>query len=577
MTTARILTGVGALASELVKLAGQGAYERGVAYYEEGRVARLAVVGERITARVDGTEAYEVRLQRTPLGFDGACTCPASEGFDFCKHCVAVALAVGARDAVMQATDADAAEGRIRAYLSGLPSDALIDIVLGALDGAPELENRLLMQADVAAGALDAKRLKKMITAAMPLSDLWDYRQVAQYFERAEACMTGIESIAPSLAPADLLATVRHAFSRLEKALGRIDDSGGRRWGLQYKLHALHRNALARIGWAADDLAAYLLDLHLNDPWDTFNDVLDRYGDLLGDDGRVAYFAHVRSRLDALPDLAFGASFDESYPYKRLTGMLADGARAAGDHEALIELARRTCTSARDCYGIAALYLEQGSLDRALEWLDKGDAAADERTRDHSLRVSVHRAREEWARAADAQLELFKRSPDLGQFRQLEDLAVRAGQGEQTKQVAVDYLRFGLDRDRWHGPACGLTLAAILHADGVTAEAVELVNACARNPQDLVDAAGWFAENDPGQAAEFVARAIEAHIQRTNKGGYRQAVDLLIEQRGLFDRVGEHRFNEFITELRARHKPKRNLQALLNNVAATGTGTKPKR
>lgn len=559
-------------ASELVKLAGQGAYERGVAYYEEGRVASLSIAGERITARVDGTEAYDVRLRRTPLGLDGACTCPASEGFDFCKHCVAVALAVEARDAVMQSTDADSPEDRIRAYLSGLSSDALIDIVLGALDGSPDLEDRLLMQADVATGALDAKRLKKMITAAIPLRDLWDYRQVAQYFERAEACMTGIESIAPLLAPVDLLAAVRHAFSRLDKALERVDDSGGRRWGLQYALHALHRDALTRVGWAANDLATYLLDLHLNDPWDTFSDVLDEYGDVLGDDGRAAYFAHVRSRLDALPDLPFGASFDESYPYIRLTGILADEARAAGDHYALIKLARRTCTSARDRYGIAELYLEQGSLDRALEWLDKGDAAADEKSRDHGLRVSVHRAREDWAQAADAQFERFKRSPGLDQYRQLEVLAARAGRGVQLKQLAVDYLRSGPGRDRWHEAARGLTLAAILHADGATAEAAALVDAHARNPQDLVDAAGWFAENDPGQAAEFVARAIEAHIQRKNKSGYRQAVDLLLEQRELFDRVGENRFSEFVADLRARHKPKRNLQALLDNIEVTGTG-----
>ncbi len=346
---------------------------------------------------------------------------------------------------------------------------------------------------------------------------------------------------------------------------------------MQYGLHALHRNALARIGWAADDLASYLLDLHLNDPWDTFNEPLDEYGDVLGDDGRAAWFEHVRSRLDALPDLPFGASFDESYPYQRLAGVLAEEARAAGDRDALIQLAMRTCTSARDCYWIAELYLEQGNTDRALEWLDKGDATADERAHDHSLRVSVHRAREEWARAAEAQLELFRKSPGIGHFRQLEELAARAGRIEQTKLLAMDYLRSGLDRDRWHGPACGLTLAEILHADGIVAEAVALVDSHARNPQDLIDAAGWLMENDPSQAAEFMARAIEGHIQHKNKGGYRQAVDLLIEQRELFDRAGENRFNEFVTELRERHKPKRNLQALLNNIAATRTGQKPKR
>lgn len=564
MATGSTLTA--AAARQLIKLAGQRAYDRGVAYHQEGRVTRLSVVGDRITARVDGTETYDVQLRKTPRGFDGACTCPASEGFDFCKHCVAVALAVEARDAVMQSTDSEAPEQRIRAYLSGLPKDELVDIVLGALDEASELESRLLMQADAAAGALDAKRLKKMITAAMPLRDLWDYRQVAQYFERAEACISGIASIAPSLAAADLLAVVRHAFTRLDKVLGRVDDSHGRRWGLQYALHALHRDALARIDWSADELAAYLLDLHLDDEWDTFSNVLDEYGAVLGDDGRAAWFAEARARLDALPELPFGASFDESYPYLRLTAILADEARAAGDHDTLVELARRTCTRSHHCYEIAELYLENGDLDQALQWLDRGDAAAEERSRDLSVRVAVHRAREEWAEAAAAQLQVLRRSPSLAQFRRLEELAAHAGRGEELKQAALDCLRSGLEGIHWYSAACGLTLAAILQADGDTAGAAALVRDHARDAQDLVEAAGWFAENHPGQAAEFVERAIEAHIQRKNKNAYRDAVDLLIERRELFERAGQGRFGALVAELRTRHKAKRNLQALLDKV-----------
>jgi len=557
-------TSKGAAAEPLIKLAGQRAYDRGVAYHQEGRVTRLSVVGDRITARVDGTEIYDVQLRKTPRGFDGGCTCPASEGFDFCKHCVAVALAAEARDAVMQSTDTEAPEQRIRAYLSGLPEEELIEIVLDALAEAPELESRLLMQADAAAGALDAKRLKKMITAAMPLRDLWDYRQVALYFERAEACISGIESIAPSLAAADLLAVVRHAFTRLDKVLGRVDDSHGRRWGLQYALHALHRGALVRVGWSADELATYLLDLHLDDPWDSFGNVLDEYGDVLGDDGRAAWFGETRARLDALPDLPFGASFDESYPYLRLTAILADEARAAGDHETLIDLARRTCTRSHHCYEIAELYLEKGDLDQALQWLDRGDAAAEERSRNLSVRVSVHRARQEWAEAAAAQLQVLRRSPSLAQFRHLEELAAHAGQGEELKQTAIDCLRSGLEGRHWYSSACGLTLAGILQANGDTAGAAALVRDHARDAQDLLEAAEWFAENDPGQAAEFVARAIEAHIQRKNKNGYRDAVDLLIARRELFERAGEGRFGALVAELRTRHKAKRNLQALLD-------------
>jgi len=51
----------------------------------------------------------------------GGCDCPASEGFDVCKHCVAVALAVEARSSILQqAASADNGE-RIGAFLEGLP------------------------------------------------------------------------------------------------------------------------------------------------------------------------------------------------------------------------------------------------------------------------------------------------------------------------------------------------------------------------------------------------------------------------------------------------------------------------
>jgi uncharacterized Zn finger protein len=337
----------------------------------------------------------------------------------------------------------------------------------------------------------------------------------------------------------------------------------------------LHRAALARIGWAPDKLASHLLELSLNDPWDTFSRVLDEYGEVLGDDGRAAFFSHARSRLDALPALPFGADFDEKYPYLQLTGILADQARAADDREALIELDRRTCTDALDCYRIASQYLDLEDSDRASEWLDKGDAAAQDRTRDYALRVAVHCARKEWGKATEAQREEFTRSPHIGQYRRLEELAARAGRGEQTKEDAIHYLRSGLSKDRWHASTCALTLAAILYADGVAAEAAALVDAHARNAEDLIQAAGWFGEHDPGQACKFVLRAVEGHIERKSNASYRRAVDLLIEKRALFDRAGEARFKEVVDELRQRHKAKRNLQALLNEATAAPRGDLP--
>ena len=83
----------------LLGLAGEAVYQRGADYFADGRVTRLTTQGERTSATVVGSEPYRVTLRTTARGYDGSCSCPASEGFDFCKHCVAAALALEARQA----------------------------------------------------------------------------------------------------------------------------------------------------------------------------------------------------------------------------------------------------------------------------------------------------------------------------------------------------------------------------------------------------------------------------------------------------------------------------------------------
>lgn len=76
----------------LIRLAGKPAFNRGMGYFKGGNVLELKQKGSMITAEVEGSEIYLVTLKWTSCQLDGACDCPASEGFDFCKHCVAVAL-----------------------------------------------------------------------------------------------------------------------------------------------------------------------------------------------------------------------------------------------------------------------------------------------------------------------------------------------------------------------------------------------------------------------------------------------------------------------------------------------------
>jgi len=66
----------------LIRLAGKPAFNRGMDYFIGGHVLGLRLKGNRITADVEGNEIYRVTLKWTSRQLDGACDCPASEGFD---------------------------------------------------------------------------------------------------------------------------------------------------------------------------------------------------------------------------------------------------------------------------------------------------------------------------------------------------------------------------------------------------------------------------------------------------------------------------------------------------------------
>lgn len=75
----------------IAKLARSSVLERGRTYVN--RVSGLARTEARLSARVQGGGLYAVAIwvKGDRLGY--VCTCPAGEKGEFCKHCVAVALA----------------------------------------------------------------------------------------------------------------------------------------------------------------------------------------------------------------------------------------------------------------------------------------------------------------------------------------------------------------------------------------------------------------------------------------------------------------------------------------------------
>lgn len=553
----------------LLSLAGQAAYDGGKVCFAEGQVKRLITRGERTSATVVGSASYRVELRETARGYDGNCTCPASEGFDFCEHCVAVALALEARQDKLRDASAAGPGERIRLFLDGLPRDTLAHLLLQAAAHDPDLEQRLALQADAASGALDLRRLKQMVTAALPLKHIMERRKAAAYFARAEAAIANLQAIADHLAPAEVLATATHAIRRLGKVLERVDDSDGHRWPLQERLRTLHATALAEVDWPPAKVAGHLLDLVLADDTDTLNDAVALHRDALGDAGRTALYSDIRKRLEALPELEFGASFDAKYPFLRLSALLRDKLEADGDIAGQIELARRTCTSARDCQKIAQLYLALPDLEQALVWLDRADGAPGHRQVDYATRVAVHRARGEWSAATSAQRQLFQAQPTRLAYDTLMDLAELAEQRAEAESAARRFLRTRIQAGTRDRSVCADTLASILRDEGKSGAAYELVLSAVDDEQSLLGWAAWCADElDATRGLTLGGRAVDLCAARGPGIGYRQALAALERLRPVAERAGEMAFAKFVRQTRIRHKARRPFVAMLDKAVA---------
>jgi uncharacterized Zn finger protein len=80
-------------AATIAKLVNGAALERGRRYVEQRRLQHLSCARTRLSAEVAGGSAYRVSICVSGDRLAYVCTCPQGAEGNFCKHCVAVAIA----------------------------------------------------------------------------------------------------------------------------------------------------------------------------------------------------------------------------------------------------------------------------------------------------------------------------------------------------------------------------------------------------------------------------------------------------------------------------------------------------
>ena len=223
----------------LESLAGTG-FARGETYWREGRVCRLTCTESRVTAVVEGGQAYRVTLTGAGHEISGDCECAAAESLGFCKHMVATALAANAAGGDVSVAENPPA--RIHTYLQALGVDALVAIILEAAERDEGLMRRLDL-ASASVGADDAileERLSAVLEEAIEPRDYIGYSEARGWAGGVDEALDAVEELLNGPNAAIALRLSEHAIAALERALNSIDNSSGHCGGLIQRAADIH-------------------------------------------------------------------------------------------------------------------------------------------------------------------------------------------------------------------------------------------------------------------------------------------------------------------------------------------------
>lgn len=559
----------------LRRLAGPRSFERGLHYSRDRRTKKLRVADDEASAIVRGTHDYKVRLWIQDGGPGFECTCPMGETGGFCKHCVAVGLALAGEEAEPSSARPPATAD-LRAYLCTRDKDALIDLLLDRAAEDEFLRGRLDLEAAKSSGIevnLDAYR--QAIDDVIVVHDFVGYQEMYDYSQNVGEAIRSIRELLDGGHPEEVMALCEHALEAFEDAWGRVDDSDGSMGWRRDELVELHHDACLEAHPDPLVLAERLFHWELHSEWETFLGAAEDYADGLGPEGLAAYRALAEEAWARVPVRTAEDERDFSTFRFRITHIMKGLARVSGDVDALVTVKARDLSSAYGYVQIVEVLREAGRHDDALEWAERGLAAFPEKT-DSQLRevaADEYHRRGRHNNAMALAWAMFSERPELGTYQRLHHHAALADTWDEWREKALALLRAEAQaakadkapRSRWGKPADHSTLVEVFlwEEDTETAWAEAQAGGCSDGL--WMRLAGAREDDHPADALPIYRDHVERTIQVKKNDAYTEAVEWMHTIRDLLDRLGRgDEFPAYAAEVRARHRPKRNLMKLFD-------------
>ncbi|MGH9968842.1 MAG: DUF6880 family protein [Pyrinomonadaceae bacterium] len=432
-------------------LAGDRWFARGEAYLQQGRVNDLRADGRRLAANVTGTQTYRVRLSCRNSRIEFSCTCPVGEDGNFCKHCVAVALSWIDGESTLHEPNESAPKHNsdLRSFLETQDHQKLVDLILQEASKNRRLKDRLEFEtARAQPTGPDVSVFRKAITSATRTTGI-DYYSMPRFARRLSEVIDSIKSLLDDGHAKVVVELTEYAFTRLEKVIGRVDDSDGQFGYILPELEELHHSACLHALENPLILAKRLFEWELNSEWEFFSHAAANYADVLGSDGLREYQRLAEEHWSKVPILKPADDDGERYGFRfRITSIMETLAIEAGDLEALVAVKQRDLSHPYSFLQIAEIYQQAKHYDKALEWAEKGSCSfsrIDPRLSD-LLAVEYHR-RGRHAEAMTLIWQQFVESPGLQTYQKLRANAIKV-KTSRDKLRLVDSSEHGVSATR---------------------------------------------------------------------------------------------------------------------------------
>lgn len=564
------------LSKNMKKLAGAVYYARGKAYFEQGLVSSLDENDDEITACVEGTYDYEVRLWEEASELCYECSCPVGQDADFCKHCVAVGLAVLAQSAPKKPRSP---ASDIRNYLETLEAEALRVIITDACKHDKRLREKLLLASRGKGNTNTAvKAWKDALNRATVTRGYVDYHEMRSFAAGIQEVLDALAAWIPGGRAVQVVDLAEYAATRVEKLLEECDDSNGELGDLLASIGELHLAACRMACPNPEELAGRLLHHELHDDLDTFFNSAERYADVLGEQGLAEYRRLAEKVWEKIPALAPGDKRAWEGNRSRITHVMETLVKQGGNLVELVEVKSRDLSIEFRFLDIAELYRKAKKRDKALEWAERGLAAfpvnIDSRLRDFLIDEYLHQGLGEKAMALSWMQ--FRENPYLESYKKLNKVADKLNIWADWHDKAIAHLRSSIaqayaDRSKLrYGQAKApdqSPLVEILLWEKNAEAAWREAQAGICHERLWLQLADARAKEHPEDAIAVYRRQVVHLVQQTSNHSYEEAITLIRKIKPLLTRCrGASSVGDYFAELRVAFKAKRNFMKMLDQL-----------